>query len=157
MTGNAETRSQALRFLSRRPHSRAQLQRKLARRHSRESIQEVLDDLEELGLLDDVAVARERARYGRERRRWGDSRIRADLRNLGIDAKIVDSVLLEINQQGSEQEPLDAVIDSWTAKRGRPETAAQIKKLFDHCLRRGFSAQRVRETLKPFWSGAEWQ
>lgn len=155
MTETDEVRRQAFRFLARRPHTRDQLARKLTRRHSPESVERVLDQLQALGLLDDRAVALERARFGREDRRWGDARIRADLKAQGIDDKMIDSVMLEINHEGSEQQALEVVVRSWTRRRGTPATRGDIKKLFDHCMRRGFASERVRNTLEPFWTGLE--
>ncbi len=156
MTDSDEVRRRALRLLARRPHSRRQLRRKLARSHSAKQIASVLDDLQEVGLLDDLSVALDRARYCRHQRKWGDARLRADLRRLGIDAKMIDSVLLRLDQHGSEQDALDSVVQTWIGRRGRPETVAELKKLFDHCSRRGFPSGKIRECLGPFWSRVEW-
>ncbi len=157
MTPEEEARRQAVRLLSRRPHSRRQLALTLSRRFPPGAVEAVLDRLTEAGLLDDRQLAVERARYGRHRKHWGDARIRADLRRLGIDAKIVNSAMLQIDGESSEQEPLERVIEAWVTRQGKPQTAAQMKKLFDHCLRRGFASWRVREALQPLWAAVEWE
>lgn len=146
----------ALRLLSRREHTSAQLEKKLLRRHSREAVGRVLDELAEAGLLDDENAAFGRAQVCRRRRRWGDRRIRLDLRSLGIDAKIVDRVLARINQEYPQEECLRDLIEVWTQKAGPPRTAAEARNLFNRCARRGFAPELIREALQPALREVDW-
>jgi len=75
----------AVRLLARREHARRELDAKLRRRGFNGSlVSDVLSDLEGRGLLSDARFAEEyvRARYNRG---YGPVRIRAELRERGID------------------------------------------------------------------------
>lgn len=151
-----DARRQALRLLSRRDHTRRQLASKLLRRHSREIVEETLNELEERGLLDDEAAAFHRASLCRMRRQWGDRRIRLDLSRKGIGAKIIDRVLTRVNQEFSQRRCLDELIAGRVEKLGRPETAAQAQSLYQFCLRRGFAPDDIRQALEPFFESLDW-
>ncbi len=144
-------RNHALRLLSSRSYSRYQLEKKLVRHHPDREVKTLLDELIEKRLLDDDSLARERALMLRSRRGWGTQRIEGDLRRLGFDAKIVARATELAESKFPSQETLARVIESWTAKNGEPGSVAGLKKLFDHCRRRGFPSQMVRELLEPFW------
>ena len=76
----------ATRALARREHSRRSLAERLQRAGIRESeADEVLAELERLGLLDDGRFALERARVLAERGK-GDAAIRFDLERSGVSA-----------------------------------------------------------------------
>ncbi len=152
-----DARRQALRLLSVRDHTRRQLASKLRRRHPAEIVRQTLDRLQRQGLLDDEAAALERARSCRLRRHWGNRKIRLDLRSKGIDAKIIDRVLAQVDQERPERRCLEELLASRVEKGGRPETAAQARGLYQFCLRRGFEAEDVRRALEPFLKSLDWR
>ena len=145
-------RRHAQRLLSRRAHSHREIERKLLRHYDQEPVEAVLEDLEDRNLLDDDALAEERALMLRRRRLWGAQRIGSDLRRLGISAKIVARAIDRSESAFPSRETLEKVIEHWTRKNGVPASVAQIKRLFDHCRRRGFPAQLVRDLIDPLWS-----
>lgn len=145
-------RQHALRFLSRRAHSNHELERKLLRHYDLEPVAAVLEDLKDRNLLDDATLAEERALMLSRRRLWGPQRISRDLRRLGISAKIVACAIDRSESEFPSRETLEKVIEHWTRKNGAPASVAQIKRLFDHCRRRGFSAPLVRDLIDPLWS-----
>src|SRR4029434_2125245 len=94
--------SRAIALLARRDHSRAELSRKLGRYLGEDDdsteINRVLDELDRNGLLSDErfasAVARSRAQ------RFGDARIRYDLRRFGVADELSAAALARL--AGSE-------------------------------------------------------
>ncbi|MEE8348707.1 MAG: regulatory protein RecX [Acidobacteriota bacterium] len=146
----------ALGFLARRNHSRRELHQKLVRSHQSDLVEEILDQLEERGFLNDATFALERALLGRKRRLWGDHRVSQDLKRLGIDAKMIDEVLEQINQEKGEVEGLQEAIDLWVNRSGEPKTHPPLKKLYDHCIRLGYAPDRVRTQLGPYFDDVDW-
>ena len=89
-----ELKARALRYLVRREHSRAELARKLApRAESPEALGKLLDELVSKKQLSDERYASERART--LSRKFGQARIRHDLRSKGVAAPIIDSVSVD--------------------------------------------------------------
>lgn len=89
-----ELRARALRYLARREHSRAELERKLASRaESPDALGQLLDALEARKQLSNERFAELRAHQ--LARKYGAARIRADLKAKGIDADIVERVSAE--------------------------------------------------------------
>jgi len=146
----------ALRLLARRAHSREELRRKLARRASSEEVEEVLTVLERRRYLDDREFAVLRARSRRTLKRWGNRRIALDLRRLGVDARMVEFALRQVDEELPEVESLKRVIEIWTAGSGVPERVQDLKRLYDHCLRLGYPERLVRSELSGYFLDVEW-
>jgi regulatory protein len=89
----------AVALLARRDHSRAELARKLARYSGEENagdIGRVLDELERNGLLSDQRFARGVTRS--RSHRFGDARIRHDLRRFGVSDETGAAALRSLEQ-----------------------------------------------------------
>ena len=87
----AELKARALRYLVRREHSRAELERKLApHAESKEAVRNVLDQLLSKKQQSDQRFAEERARV--LSRKFGAARIRQDLKARGIADEVIGSV-----------------------------------------------------------------
>ena len=85
----AELKARALRYLIRREHSRAELERKLApHAESDEVLSGVLDALLSRKQLSDERFAEERART--LSRKYGAAKIRQDLRARGVPDEVID-------------------------------------------------------------------
>ncbi len=82
----------AVRLLAVREHSRKELVRKLARRHDSEAVAQALDRLADEGLLSDARFAEEYVR-SRMEKGFGPLRIRAELRERGVDEPLIEAVL----------------------------------------------------------------
>lgn len=139
----------AIRLLSHRAHARRELQRKLRRFGPADAVEEVLDRLVDLGFLNDSAFAVGRARFLRESNRWGNLRIRLDLKRLGLDAKMIDLAIRQLEDEYPEADGLHKAVLKWVKVRERPRTIADLKKLYEHCLRLGYSPEMVRRELAP--------
>jgi regulatory protein len=149
--------TRALRLLARRNHTRFELRRKLLARGTSQGAEEVLDRLEQEGLIDDQACALQRALDRRQRGLWGDRRITQDLKRLGIDARMIPGVLEQVNDEKQEADSLREAVQLWVGKTGTPEVAPQLKKLYDHCVRLGYAPAQIRGQLEPYFQRVEWQ
>ena len=96
----------ATRALARREHSRLSLAERLQRAGIGErEAEEVLAELERLGLLDDGRFALERARVLAERGK-GDAAIRFDLERAGVSASGVEEALARLDPERERAEGL---------------------------------------------------
>lgn len=146
----------ALRLLSRRSHSREELARKLRRRAAGESVQPVLDRLTSLGYLNDEEFAFRTALRRRESQHWGNRRIRADLKRRGLGARMIGRALERVEETCPERDGLRQAVRRWIERSGAPTNPAQLKKLFDHCLRLGYSSAMARTELTAYFRAVDW-
>ena len=137
-------KGRALKYLSAREHSRAELERKLAA-HEEEAgqIQAVLDELEAKGLLSQARFVE--SVIHRKAERFGTARIRQELQGHGLDGEMVADALGRL--RASEFERAAAV---WQRKFG-PEAASDVAeraKQMRFLAARGFSAEVVRRVVR---------
>lgn len=138
-------RERALNLLARREHSRAELEKKLARflddEGAADELAAVLDQLERDNLLSDVryAEALANARGGRH----GSLRLKADLREKGVPAAVTAEVLA-----GARENDLEAARAVWRRKFGEiANDAAARAKQMRFLSSRGFPAEIVRRVV----------
>ncbi len=141
-------REAALASLARRAHARRELVRKLRRKgFEAAEVEEVLDALTAAGLVDDAATSEALAR-SRTRRGVGRNRIAFELRSRGLGRDEIEGALAKIPED-DERAALRGALDR--KSRTLPDgltPAVRSKKLFDHLVRRGFSAAAVLEALR---------
>jgi len=135
-------KGRALRYLSRREHSRLELRRKLApHAESPEQLDRVLDELEAARLLSNRRFA-ESLVY-RKAARFGTALIRHELRSHKLDADLVDGQVAALND--SELARARAL---WEGRFGEPADAPQARaKQYRFLLSRGFRADVVRRVV----------
>lgn len=143
-------------MLAKRAHSSFELRRKLKSRHSPDEIEEALSKLVRQGFLDDAQFALQRARLCRLDKAWGDRRIKLDLQSHKIGGAAIAKALAAAESEQGESQALQRIVDNWLRLRGRPETARELKKLYDRCLRMGHRPARIRACLDPYFSRLEW-
>ena len=138
--------SRAVALLARRDHSRAELYRKLSR-HVRDDdelgeIDRVLDELDRNGLLSDErfasAIVRSRSQ------RFGDARIRYDLRKFGVADDVSAATLSALSV--TEVSRADAVRSKRFA--ALPASAAERAKQARFLQARGFSLDSIYRVLR---------
>lgn len=133
----------ALRSLSRRMQSRAELERKLLARTTPEVARSVLARLLEWGYLDDRAFAEAFVRSRRER--WGALRLRAELARRGVDERIVREVLAE-GEEGEGEVARALALLGKSAWRHKGEHARMVRFL----QARGFALAVAVEAAQRF-------
>ncbi len=141
--GKISLKGRALRYLSGREHSRAELRRKLKPFEEEPgTLDPVLDELAEKGFLSD-------ARYvdsvlNRRSGRLGAARIRQELQSKGIAAEAVSEAVSRL--QGSEFQRAREV---WARRfDSAPADAAERGKQGRFLMTRGFSSDVVRRVLR---------
>lgn len=143
-------RAQAIRLLARREHSRAELAMKLSGRvpagelkETDGQLNEVLDLLEQQGLLSDVRAAQSYVRS--HALRFGRSRLWHDLKSRGIPESMIESSLAQ-SELGDERQRAESV---WRAKFDAvPLDAREWAKQARFLQGRGFSVDVIRSVLK---------
>ncbi len=141
---------QAMNRISSRPMSRRALDRKLRDKEHAEPVRvAVLDRLEELGLLDDLAYARMLVRDLQLRKPAGPALLKSKLYEKGIDARLIDQVVGEATSDTRNQ--LDAAMDlarKKSASMARLDPAVRRRRLYGQLARRGFSPDTLREVME---------
>lgn len=146
-TGFGQAHDAALRFLSYRPRSEAEVRRRLLRRYPSHLVDRVIAALREQHYLDDTAVARQ-WRMSRERLRPRSlGMLRQELLRLGVVGEVVEEVL----------EGFDAEDNAYRAGR---KLALRLegsdypqfrRRLWGYLRRRGFGGPLVGETVERLW------
>lgn len=135
-------KGRALRLLSTREHSRAELERKLAAFEEEEgSLAKALDELQAKGFINEARVIE--SVLHRRAAKMGSARIKQELQGKGLDPEAVGAALASL--QGTERERAQEV---WRKKFGLPpadakETARQMRFLAS----RGFGGDVIRRVV----------
>jgi regulatory protein len=140
----------ALAMLARRALTRAEVVEKLGRRVDPEARDAALARLDEMRVLDDRRLAERVAEDGLVRRGFGRYRIRSDLLRRGVDAEIVDAVVVRVFDDEAERSAAAAVLARFRKRRGSSRRAPEkeASALYRHLIGRGFPAGVVRDLLR---------
>ena len=152
-----QLRATALRLLAQREHSRCELERKLGGARQRrqapapELLAQVLDQLQQQGLLDEARFAQALAR--RLVQRHGRQRVLLELRQHGLDPQLTERALREAQDEApSEVERALRLLRSHGARAGAG--AAERARWGRLLQRRGFDADVVRQALRACNAGS---
>jgi regulatory protein len=147
--GTLSVKGRALRYLAQREHSRAELERKLAR-HVEDSadapaatqIASALDELAAHGLLSEARVAE--SVLGAQAARYGTRRLRQTLQAKGLDPELVAATLQQA--RGTE---LERARDVWRRRFGTPPAdAAERARQMRFLAGRGFEGDVIRRVVQ---------
>lgn len=140
----------ALRLLTVRARSRAELADRLHRRGFPEpAVDAVIGRLQASGLLDDEAFAAAYA-SGRAHRGATGSILRRDLRARGVAPDVADRAAEQASPPEDEAERCHALADAWLARHPDLPTSTKARRLAGYLSRRGYPppmVQRVTEAL----------
>ncbi|MCY3599582.1 MAG: regulatory protein RecX [Gemmatimonadetes bacterium] len=152
--GRAEAMFVGLRYLSVRPRSRRETERRLRRdRIDPAAIQHALERLAALGYLDDAQFAASFARDRIRLRPCGTRRMQSDLLARGVSREDADRGIREaMAEEGATEEALLQRVATARARRltGADPSKAR-RRLFDYLARRGFDASRIRAWIEVNW------
>ena len=135
-------KGRALRLLSGREHSRAELERKL-KPHETEpgELVRALDELQAKGFINEQRVLE--SVVHRRAARLGAARVKQELQAKGLDPAAVAEAVAEL--RGTE---LERAREVWRKKFGTPPTdAAQRGKQMRFLMARGFSTEAIRRVV----------
>ena len=147
MTTRARSRTpvkeRALRLLSVRSRSKAELRQRLLRAdYEPEEVDAAIADLEAVGLVDDEAFAREVAEYQRRKgmgRRAGMNALRVK----GVPRELAERIAEEANPEDEAERAAEVASKRLTRLHGLdPET--RRRRLVDYLMRRGYDPEIAR-------------
>lgn len=140
-------REKAMYLLEHRSHSKRELTEKVTRSGaSREAAQAAADRLEELGLLDDSAYARDLARELVEHKRYGLRRVRQELARKGISRELAEEILAPYGEdEDSFRENISLVLERRYPQWREDEKTC--RRAVAALQRLGYSYDQIRETM----------
>jgi len=135
----AELKQRALRYLVRREHSRAELERKLSpHADSSQAVQAVLDLLLSKRQQSDERFAAERARV--LSRKYGPAKIRHDLKARGVSEEVIDG----LSSSEEERRAKEILARKYRKPAGSREERAKRARFLQG---RGFSADVIHRLV----------
>ncbi len=147
--GAPSVKGRALRYLAQREHSRAELERKLARHvqdneqaDARSQINQALDQLVAAGLLSEARAAQ--SVLASQGQRFGARRLKHVLQSKGLEPELVSATL----QQARSTE-LERAREVWRRRFGTtPADAAERAKQMRFLAGRGFDGDVIRRVVQ---------
>jgi regulatory protein len=147
--GSLSVKGRALRYLARREHSRAELERKLVgyvedtpEASAAEQIRAALDDLVARGLLSDARTAE--SVLTAQGRRHGSRRLKHTLQSKGLAPELVEATLHQA--RGTE---LERAREVWRRRFGAPPAdAAERARQMRFLAGRGFDLEVIRRIVR---------
>jgi regulatory protein len=139
----ASALDRAYEYLSYRARSAQEIRDYLVKKgYSELVIGEALEHLESYRYVDDLEFARQ---FVRSKDDWGPMRLQFELRRKGIEAPVIDSVMLDQNQEAERCRRLAA---KYVERHGREIDRDLKRKLWAHLMRRGFSHEAVESAIR---------
>ena len=144
----------ALRLLSARPRSTAEVRERLERKDfAPEAIAAALSRLAQLELIDDAAFARFWVENRQACRPRGASALRDELRRKGIDPGVVATVLSDEALTGDEAGRAMTLARAALRKYANsPNRLAFVRRLGGYLQRRGFGFEVIRPIVDQLWA-----
>ncbi len=140
--------TRAGRLLSRRPYSRGELRRRLARFAEPDSVDEVLSRLAELNLLNDSEYAYNFALCRMKQDGWGPLKVLQALLRREVAAALAESAIERVRRENDEAALLREYVERHCRKIGLPEDLNGIRRLVTHLQRRGFREETIFKALR---------
>lgn len=138
----------AVRLITGRLHSRAELKRKLSRQDwGPEVIEAVLDDLTRLNYLDDARFAKAKAESAATHKRQGKQRAKMELMKAGVSGAVADQALSDVYETIDPQQQARAIAEKKLPSLRRLEPQAARRRLTAFLQRRGFDYDAIRPVL----------
>jgi len=147
--GLKRAKNTAYRYLTIRPRSRVEVERKL---HDREFpsgiVSSVIDHLVKLGYLNDEEFARQWAASRVRSRGFGRRRLEQELRNKGISREIITGSLRTLFEEALEADVARKEADKKLRTLTRFEPEVRRRRLAGFLERKGFSSEIIRTILR---------
>ncbi|MBI1337725.1 MAG: hypothetical protein GC164_12290 [Phycisphaera sp.] len=146
----------AVKMLGKRPMSRSRLTAKLlAKEMPADLVEKVCHRLEELGTLDDEALARRMIEeWTAARHSAGPRKLEVKLLQQGLDANLVERLLSDTTPQDT-QSRANELAQRELAKLARLDHATQQRRLWSLLTRRGFDEDTARAAMDHVGLGIE--
>lgn len=144
----AEAKEDALRLIALRPRSMVEVERSLrSKGHDESLIAQVMAQLQEVGLLDDLAFARYWVEQREAFRPRGVLALRQELQQKGVSRDLIAAVLPEVDELASARRLAEKQALRW---QQLPYEAYQAK-MTAFLQRRGFPHDIIQEITNDVW------
>ena len=139
----AKAKKDALRLLSFRARSTAELRsRLLRRRYEKETVEKAIGYFSGRGFLDDEKFAKLYALSRLQSRPSGKTQIAFDLKNKGVPGAVISRVLDSLEDFDEKQIALDTAVKRHKTMGRLPENVSKAR-LYGFLKRRGFTSEAV--------------
>lgn len=141
-------KQKALHYIGYRPRATAEIRKKLKSEDFSESvIEKVIERLSELGFLNDLQFAEA---FSQSRlRKYGQERIKMDLRRLGISDSIIQNALSKTADEDQIQIQVEELAEKLLLKyQKEPDLHKRRQKLYAALIRRGYRHDVVGEVVR---------
>jgi len=139
----------AANFLRARERSEKEIRNKLrTKEYSENIIEKVLEKLKELNLVDDKRFAEMFVRDRMKLKPKGKKSLEIELKQKGIDNKIILEVLDHLINSESEKELLERVLEKAKKKYGDLSVLENKQKIVRYLISRGFSYDLINSNLE---------
>lgn len=155
--GRFKVKAYMIKILGRRDHARKELFTKAIRKdYPKEVIEDVLDELQQKGYLNDANFADKFASEKSQLSKWGPAKIKAHLLKKGISRSVAEQSI----EKAFENEDLQETFFNLVLKRKKrflreEDPYKRKKKIFDHLARKGYRASSIYEHLDELTKAVE--
>jgi regulatory protein len=138
----------AMRSLQTRLHSRAELKTKLMRKEWGETIiDDVLDNLQRLGYVDDARFAKTKAMSAAQYKHHGRRRAFAELIRSGVKGEVANTALQEVYEQTDSTAIARELAMKQVKRLSRLDPAVARRRLVGMLQRRGFDYDAIKPVV----------
>lgn len=139
------TFQRAVKLLAAKPRSVEELRERLLEKQwtNEEVVDAVVAKLREYGYLNDEQFAVGYASFQVRQKPVGRQRLQRALALKKVDRETADNAIRQVFEETPEEQLIERAIERRVRLRGRPQTRAESKSLFDHLLRQGFTYDLV--------------
>jgi regulatory protein len=136
-----------IRLLGRRDHARNELRDKARKKgYPSEIIENVLNELDEKGYINDTSFALKYAHDKFVFNKWGSNKIRSELFRKGISERDINASLDRIDES-DQLEAVKELVQKNKRKFQRAEPIKRKKKIFDFLLRKGYDSNTILKLM----------
>ena len=144
-----KTMQRALRLLSYKPRTVAELRERLREKEwaEEEAVEQVIARLRELNDLNDEEYAANFAATRLQMKPLGRSRLRRDLQRKKLSSPTIEQAVSDAYAEKPEEGLIDEALEKRIRLKGPPATREESAKLIAYLLRRGFSYDLVLQKV----------
>ena len=142
-------RQRAFRLLGRRQHSSSELSRKLWNKdYEQKLIDEVIDDLQNKGYLDDKEFIRAFVAEKSKAKNWSGKKIKAELFKRGVASKLIDEILDTQNKNSDDDSAMKLAKKKYEVLLKRNFEPKELRnKLSTYMFSKGFEYELIKEVI----------
>lgn len=147
--GRFAVKSYLMKLLGRRDHARKELFTKAIRKeYPKEVIENVLNELEQKGYLNDAGFADKFASDKSRLNKWGPKKIKAHLYKKGISKSVAEkSIAKAFAEEDLKETFLNLVLKRKRRFLREEDEYKRRKKVFDHLARKGYRSSSIYQHL----------